>query len=212
MRHAGDIGIAQQRQDGVVVRRGGDFDLAGAGQLRYSGSTWPTISRCFSPMRCWSSSVKLRPRARPTRGPRVVLLKLLVEPGELRPHLQVAKILRAESGGAPRRSSALPGVEELAVARIAIDHALRIGIEGMAQQESAVGVGEAFGGLESQPAETDRGFAGSVLGHLRHHGRHQVEGLADFGEFLQHAHHAVVVLERVHARPGQLVFAGARSL
>jgi len=62
MRHGGDVRIAQQRQNRMVIRGGRNLDLARAASLRYTGSTWPTISRCFSPMRRWSAGVKSRPR------------------------------------------------------------------------------------------------------------------------------------------------------
>src|SRR5579883_2808867 len=62
-------------------------------------------------------------------------LHFLVEPGELRPHLEIAKFLIAEETARARTLLRLPGVIELAVARIAVDHALRVGVEGMAEEE-----------------------------------------------------------------------------
>jgi len=40
----------------------------------------------------------------------------------------------------------------------------------------------------------------------------QVEGLVDLGKFFQDVHHPVVILERVHARPGELVLAESKVL
>ena len=82
----------------------------------------------------------------------------------------------------------------------------------MAQQKGAIVVVQLFGRLESQLQKRVDGLAGGILRDLGHHGRHQVEGLPHCGEFFQHAHHAVVVLERVHARPRQFVLAGNQVL
>ena len=77
----------------------------------------------------------------------------------------------------------------------------------MPQQELAIVIGQALGGLERHLQKRIDRLARRIFGHLHHHRRHQVEGLADVGKLLQHLDHAVVVLERVHARPGQLVLA-----
>ena len=141
---------------------------------------------------------------------RVVGLELLVEPGELRPHLHVAQFLGAEH--IARAGPLLCGtrVEQFAVARVAVDHVRRIGIERMLQEVLALVLGQVLGRLEREIEKRVARLPGRVLFHLRHHGRHEVEGLLHFGEIFQNAHHAVVVLEGVHARPGKLVFAGSK--
>jgi len=70
---------------------------------------------------------------------------------------------------------------------------------------------------ELAPAE--RRFAKGILrrsGHvvldLRNERRHQVEGLVDVRELVQQLHHAVIILERVQARPGQAVLGGHQVL
>ena len=151
---------------------------------------------------------EVAPAPHPFAHLRVLGLELLVEPGELRPHLQVAKILRAEQIPRPRALLPLPRAVQLAVARVAVDHALRIGVEGVLQQECAVRIGEILGRLEGRLEKRIRGLARGVLRHLRHHRRDQVERLPDFRKLLQNPRHAVVVLEGVHARPRQLVLAG----
>jgi len=80
------------------------------------------------------------------------------------------------------------------------------------QQELALPGGEILGRLEGEIEERVARRAGGVLLHLGHHGGHQVEGLFHLREFFEDAHHSVVVLERVHARPGEFVLAEARSL
>src|SRR5262249_33077997 len=51
------------------------------------------------------------------------------------------------------------------------------------------------------------GFSRGVFVHLRYHRGHEIEGLPDLRKLLEDAHHAVVVLERMHARPRKLVLA-----
>ena len=211
VRHSGDLGIAQQGQDGMVVRRSGDLDLPGGSQFLVNGehaahelalllSHAPLIFR-----------LEIAPAAQPVAHFAVVGQELFVEPRQLGPHLQVAKFLCTEDVGA----GPLPGfecVEQLAVTRMPVDHALRIGIERMTQQEVLVRVSQALGRLEGHLEERVRGFARGVLGHLRHHGGHQVESLVDLREVLQDSGHAEIVLEGVHARPGQLILAGNQVL
>jgi hypothetical protein len=80
------------------------------------------------------------------------------------------------------------------------------------QQKGLVRDGERFGGLQRRNQVRVMGFAAGVLVHLRHHGRHQVEGLSHIGEFAQDLDHAVVILEGVQTGPWQLVLAGGEIL
>ena len=196
----------------MVIRRGGDFDLARSGEFAILRHHLAHDFTLLFPHAMLVRQAEIASPRHPLADFGIVGLKLLVEPGQLRPHLQIAEILRAEHR--PRAGIPLPqpGVQQFAVAGIAIDHALRVGIEGMAEQECAIGVAQLLGGFESELKERIDGVAGSVLGHLRHHGRHQVEGLTDLGKLLQHLHHAVVVLQRVHACPGEFVLAGNQVL
>src|ERR1039457_6943763 len=76
------------------------------------------------------------------------------------------------------------------------------------QQEILVRLGQRFGGLQRDHQVGVVGLAAGVLVHLRHHGGHQVEGLAHVGKLAQNLDHAVVVFEGVQAGPRQLVLAG----
>ena len=122
-------------------------------------------------MRRWSSSVKLRPRSIQPRTSGVVGLELLVEPGELRPHLHVAQFLGAEHVARAGSLLCVARVEQFAVARIAVDHVRRIGIERVLQQVLALVRGQVLGRLEGEIEERVARLAGGVLFHLRHHAR-----------------------------------------
>jgi hypothetical protein len=138
VRHAGDIGIAQQRQDGMVIRRGGNLDLAGEGQ--------PTVRRhhpthnlalLFAHAALLVQG-EIAAALDPAAHFRVVGLEFFVEPGQLRPHLHIAQLLGAEQAARPRAPLGVAHIEELAVARIAIDHVGRIGVERVLQQVVAL--------------------------------------------------------------------------
>jgi hypothetical protein len=77
----------------------------------------------------------------------------------------------------------------------------------MLQKVLALVLRQVLGRLESKIEKRVARLSGCVLFHLRHHGWDEVEGLLHFGEVFKDAHHAVVVLEGVHTRPGKLVFA-----
>ena len=141
-----------------------------------------------------------------------VLVEILfVEPGELGEHLEIAIFLGSEDAAA-FRALRLPGVVEFAIARVAVDHARGVRHEEVAQDEGVVAVGKVFGGLEGGFEERVFGLAARVFLHLHHHGRDEVEGLANVRKFFQDLYHAVVILERVHARPGQAVLARGEVL
>ena len=212
MGNAGDRGIAHQRKNRVIVWRGRDFDLARRRQLAVLGRHLGHDLALLGSHARLVGGREVAPAAQPLAHFLVVRLKFLVEPRQLRPHLQVAKILRPEHRPRPRILLRLPGVVQLAVARVAVNHAARIGIERVAQQKSAVPIRQRFGRLQRRVEKGIAGRARGVFGNLHHHRRHQVKGLADARKLLQNAHHAVVVLERVHARPWQLVFARGQVL
>ena len=196
----------------MVVRGGGDLDLARGRQPAVHRQHLAHDLALLLAHAALVGQREIAPAPHPFAHLGVLGLVLLVEPGELRPHLQVAKIPRAEQVPRARALLPLPRTVQLAVARVAVDHALRIGVEGMLQQEGALRVGQVLGRLEGRLEERVHGLARGVLRHLRHHRRHQVEGLPDFRKLLQNPRHAVVILEGVHARPRQLVLAGSQVL
>ncbi len=209
VRHCGDVGIAQQRQDGMVVGRGGNFDLAGSSEL---GVLRQHAADNLALLFAHAALVLQREIAaalNPIAHLGVIGLKLFVEPGELRPHLHVAQFLGAEHVARTGRLLCVARLEEFAVARIAVDHVRGIGIERVLQEQLALLFGQMLGGFEGEGEERVARLAGCILFHLRHHGGHQVERLLHLGEIFEDVHHAVVVFERVHARPGELVLAGS---
>ena len=123
-----------------------------AANSRYTGITLPMTSICLRPSSCWSSSVKSRPlRTRP-RDLRVFLQELFIEPGELREHLQIAKRLAVRTvaarapGFCPER---LPLIEQLAVARIAVDHPRRVRLKEILEDERLLVFGQCSAGFRA---------------------------------------------------------------
>ena len=102
--------------------------------------------------------------------------------------------------------------EEAGVARERLGHVRRMRLQELLQKEGLLRGGERFSGLQRGNQVGVEGFAAGVLIHLRHHGGHQVEGLAHVGEFAQDLDHAVVILEGVQTSPWQLVLAGGKIL
>src|ERR1039457_4770224 len=104
----GDIGVAQQRQDGVIVRRGGDFDLADAGHLAIDREDLAEDLQLFA-----SHQPLVVERVIGAFGKQVANFgvggaELLVEPDQLRDHLEVPEILGGET--AARHFEAALGV------------------------------------------------------------------------------------------------------
>ncbi len=132
---------------------------------------------------------------------------LFVEPGDLREHLKVAEGLHSKGAASALHAVAgsQPGVIQLAVSRIAINHVVRIGMKRVLEKKTLLGLGQILGRLEYGLEKRLDGDAARVLIHLHHHGWHQVEGLMHLREFLQDFHHAVVVFHGVQARPGEMV-------
>src|ERR1019366_2251425 len=77
---------------------------------------------------------EVAPALDPAAHLRVIALELFVEPGELRPHLHVAQFLGAEQAARAGTPLRVARIEELAVARVAVDHVRRIGVERVLQQ------------------------------------------------------------------------------
>ena len=102
-----------------------------AASFRYSGNHLPDDLALLFAHAALVGKREIAPAPHPFAHLRIVLLKLFVEPRQLRPHLQIAEFLRAEEAARAGALLRLPRVEELAVARIAVDHVLRIGIEGV---------------------------------------------------------------------------------
>ena len=136
--------------------------------------------------------------------------KELIEPGELREHLQVGVVARGEVrvGALGAIAGAAITLPQLAITRIAADHVDRVRLKKILQREAALMRGEVLGRLGHQIEERIVRPAGDVILDLRHQRRHQVEILMDVGKLVQQLHHAVIILERVQPHPGQAILAG----
>src|SRR5258708_5534617 len=96
MRDARDVGIAKQGQDRVIERRGGNLDLTARGELlvcrNYAAYNLDLLTRhaglILERVTAFLSKQALNVL--------VVGLKLFIEPGKLREHLQIADVLCAK--------------------------------------------------------------------------------------------------------------------
>ena len=99
MRPQVGVGVAQQRQDRVVERRGRKLDLAGRGQLlvdRNDGAEQLELHLSKHPLVLLAVG-PLLPHQR--LQPRIGAQPVGVHPGELVPHLQIAQVVGREAVG-----------------------------------------------------------------------------------------------------------------
>ena len=112
MRHAGDIGIANQRQNRMIERRGGNLDLSARGELaihrQHALQRFALLSAPSAP----DPRAKNRGLSRQRLNLRIASQQILIEPDQLIEHLQVPQILSRKARCAGR-------FVQLAIARIA---------------------------------------------------------------------------------------------
>src|ERR1051326_149408 len=134
----------------------------------------------------------------------------LVEPGDLREHLQVGEILGQKIFFSTLRriTGTAKTLPQFAIAGIAADHVGGIGLEQILQRKTAFVLGQVAGGLGSDVEKRVLRGSRNVILNLGDQRWNEVEGLMDVGKLVQQFDHAVVVLEGVQAYPGQAVFAG----
>ena len=101
---------------------------------------------------------------------------------------------------------------QLLIARVAADHVHRVGLEKILQRKTASTFTELGRRLGHHLEKRVAGGAGGVVLHLDDQRRHEVEVLVDVGELVQQLDHPVVVLEGMHAHPGQPVVPGDEVL
>ena len=142
---------------------------------------------------------------------RYVLLfqKEFVEPGNLRQHLQIGKILRLKIPLRPFRMIAMLAkpLPQFAIPRIAPNHILRIRLKQILQRKAPLLQRQIFRRLGRHSQKRILRRPVNIILNLHHQRRHQVEVLMNIGKFVQQLHHPVVVLERVQPRPRQTIFA-----
>lgn len=103
-------------------------------------------------------------------------------------------------------------VEELGVARVAPDEVTCVGLEEVFKREDALGFGEIGGRFGDNIVESVFGGAAGVIADLLQQRRDKIEGLLYAGELVEQLHHAVVILQGMHADPREAVFAGGEVL
>ena len=143
-----------------------------------------------------------------------IVQKKFIEPGDLREHLQVGKVLRREIflGALGCAAGAAKVVPQLPVARIASNQVCRIGLEQILQRETTLVGSQVFCRFGGNLKERVASRAGHVVLYLRDQRRDKIEGLVNVGKLVQQFDHAVVVLERMQPHPGQPVLAGDQVL
>ncbi len=133
--------------------------------------------------------------------------KKLVEPRNLRQHLQIGKILRLKIPLRPLRMvPMLPKpFPQLAVPRIPPNHVQRIRLKQILQREPPLVQRQILRRLGRDAQERILRRPRHVILNLHHQRRHQIKVLVNVGKFIQQLHHAVVIFERVQPRPRQTV-------
>ena len=206
--HARDVRVAKQRKNGVVKRRGGDFDLSRGSGLPVFGQDPPEqldllIAQLLLVLLREIGSLSRESRKR--RDPGQIFL---VHPGKLRKHLKIAPVALAKCLRRPLAALRAHPLMKFDVARPARQKVVVIELEAALQD-----FGFVFG--RQLGSGTKRGrkpglveFSAGVLLELRAQRRHDVERGMHAGKFLDHANHAPVILERMKARPRKHVAPG----
>ena len=205
----GGVDVAQQGQDGVVVRGRRYLDLAaGAGLLVQREDFLQEL-----PLDLQQLPLVLLGEVPALPDERLDLrlrLEVVAAPGEVEPDLEVAQVALGE---VPRLllqdlhvADVAPLLEEFLVAGIRLDHVVEVEGEEILQQEDPVLQLELAGGLAGQLQETVRGVVFGVIEDLFHQRGHEIEGGVHVRELLEHGDHVVVVLQGVQPDPRQQVF------
>src|SRR6185437_9924617 len=121
--------------------------------------------------------------------------KKLVEPGNLREHLQVREVLRLKValGFFWSVPGALHPLPEFPISRITSDQVLRIGLKQIAKAKAALGAGEVGGGFGGNTQKRILRRAGNIILNLRDERWDEVKGLMNIGKFVQQFDHSVIV-------------------
>ncbi len=201
--HLGQVGVEEQRQDGMEEGGGGDFDLAGVLQAlvqRDHLGHQPGMFGQHSGLVGLGEVAALGHQA----GQGLLGQPIGVGPAQVEEHLQVEPVLLGPLGAV----GAVVG--QRLVAREAGDD-LGVDVEEAALHELLVLVGQLSGRYLGVDLVEVLGAAFQVLQLAQQRGR-QVEGRGDAGVVLQDRGHVHVVLGRVQPHPGLLVDAGCRVL
>src|SRR6516225_1684912 len=208
--NARDVGVTQERQNGVVERRCADLDLATRScvavrrqnqtqqfQLFFLQGRLVILGGVFAPRsKAAHEFVFLKPR--------------FFHPGELREKLEVSPVASGESD----KSLSTPGgarpFMKFDEARPTGHQVLVVDLEGARENLRLVLAGEFISIFESQGKPRLVELSAGVLFELGAESWNDVERGMKVGELAKGFDHAVVVLEGVQARPGENVAAGFR--
>src|SRR6202040_2132933 len=94
IRHSRDIGIAEQRKDRMIKRRGADFDLAALRGLAINGKNQIQQLHLLRLQGALVVLSEFLPFASKPADYIVFLQPLLVHPGKLRKYLKIAPVTR----------------------------------------------------------------------------------------------------------------------
>ena len=212
-----DVGVAQERQDRVVERRGRDLDLAAGDGLAILGDhAIQQLELHFAQLLLVVLGEAPILGHQPANAGVAVKIEG-IDPGELVPDLQIAQVVAAETagGGAAvcgRGQRAAAPRQELGVARIDVDHPLPLRVKETLEDEVDIVLVELGGRFHAQ---LQRPVAGAVRGkrlQLHQQRRHEVERHAHGGKLAQDRHHAVIILQGVQPHPRQDVLPGDEIL
>jgi hypothetical protein len=200
------VGVDQERQDRMRVRRRGDLDLpaAGRGAIEIGQRPQDVVLDAVHQIDVGAREAATPPLQR--RQLRILLRSLEAEPGEIEQRLQIAQVRDLEL--APRRRLAahpprlVAPQEELRVAGQRPDHGVVVGGEEMIQQEAALRLVRLLGRDARRLAE-QIGAAARVGPRLVEQDRRQVDRHPHPGELLEHLDHVVVRARGVQAHPRQ---------
>src|SRR6266550_6132348 len=197
------VDMADERKDGVVVRREGELRLPTLCKLAVLGDYGADAFELRGKKDRLVVLTEVTVLALQLRQPRVGFNPNGIAPCEVEPDLEVADVLVGELGvWQPRR--------KLQVSRRLLHAKSPRRLSHPAKDELTLLGGKLAGGARAEVEEQVDGFLLAVVLDLSEQRRHEVEGRPDLGISVQERRHLVVVLGRSQANPRQEV--GAREV
>ena len=202
------VGVAHQRQNRMVERRGRNLDRTLLGRRRvrrqHSAHQFP-----FARNHKLLIVERVRMSLRNQRGDLFLFEEVFVEPSDLRQHLKIGEVLGLKIAFRPlgmvsMLAKALP---QLTVAGITSNDILRICLKQILQRKPTLLECQFPGRLGGHGQERIPRRSRHVVLNLHHQRRYKIEVLMNVGELIEQLHHAVIIFERVQTHPWQTVFA-----
>ena len=204
MRAQVDVGVAQERQDRVIERRGGDLDLPAHDAVPVFGDDLVQDLELHVPQHALVVLAEAASLGEQAAHAIVDIQVERIDPRQLVPDLQIAQVVDRVRRGPTR--------EQLRVAWVDVDHPLPLRVEEVRPHELDL-VSRQIG--RRLHAQLERPIARAVLGErfqLHEERRHQVERDLDRRELAQDRRHAEIIFEGMQADPRQDVLAGDQVL